>query len=296
VARGTQHRKRRPQSDARATQAVAAKPKVKHQSWEDQLFFSRLRVHAKWVFVFLALVFGLGFVLFGVGSGSSGIGDILQNAFQGGGSSGKSVGALQKEVREHPKNATAWHDLATKLQQDQRTDEAIDALTRYTALRPKDEAGLQELAGLYSRRADDFRTEAAVAQSQAQLAAPGSLFQPASTSPLGRAFQSQNALQNPIDYAVSSQANARASDAYSKLSGVETKAVAVYKKLIVLDPTDATRQIQLGEAAQNAGDTKTAIAAYRKFLKLAPDDPLAPTVKQQLKQLTAASTTSISAG
>ena len=109
MARGTQHRKRRPPPDARvATAAVKAKPKVKHASWEDELFFSRLRSHAKWVFVLLALAFALGFVFFGVGSGSTGISDVLQNFFKGTSSSGTSVGGAEKKTREHPKDAKAW--------------------------------------------------------------------------------------------------------------------------------------------------------------------------------------------
>jgi hypothetical protein len=55
------------------------------------MFFPKLRAQAKWMFVFLALVFGLGFVVFGVGSGvgGTGIGDLLQGG--GGGSSGRWV-------------------------------------------------------------------------------------------------------------------------------------------------------------------------------------------------------------
>ena len=44
---------------------------------ESQLFFTRIRRRAKWVFVFLAIVFVGSFVLFGVGSGSGGLGDLL---------------------------------------------------------------------------------------------------------------------------------------------------------------------------------------------------------------------------
>jgi tetratricopeptide (TPR) repeat protein len=296
VARGTQHRKRRPAADARSAKPVAEKPRVKHASWEDQLFFNRLRRHAKWMYILLVVVFAGGFVFLGVGSGSTGIGDILQNMFQRNGSSGGSLSSLQNNVREHPKDPTAWRKLATKLEQDQKTSEAIDALTRLTALRPRDEAALEELAGLYSRRADDFRNEAAVAQQEAALVAPGSLFQPPASTKLGQAYQDPNALQDPIANAATTQANTKASDAYSKLTNVEKQAVAVYKKLIVLNPDDATRQVQLGEAAQNAGDTKTAIAAYKKFLKLAPDDPLASAVKQQLKSLTGSSSTTVTAG
>ena len=49
------------------------------------MFFPRLRRQAKWVFVLLALVFAFGFVAFGVGSGSTGISDILRGNFFGGG-------------------------------------------------------------------------------------------------------------------------------------------------------------------------------------------------------------------
>ena len=48
------------------------------------MFFPRLRRRAKWVFLFLALSFGLGFVVFGVGTGISGtsLGDIFQDILQ----------------------------------------------------------------------------------------------------------------------------------------------------------------------------------------------------------------------
>ena len=48
VARGTQHRKRRPQANARvAARAAGPPPKPKRPAWEDQLFFARLRNHGK---------------------------------------------------------------------------------------------------------------------------------------------------------------------------------------------------------------------------------------------------------
>ena len=42
-----------------------------------------------------------------------------------------------------------------------------------------------------------------------------------------------------------------------------------------------------GVTAQSAGDSATALAAYKKFLKLSPNDPLTPQVKQQIKTLAA---------
>jgi Flp pilus assembly protein TadD len=292
VARGTQHIRKRPRADA---PRVAKRGRRKANTQESQLFFERLRGGAKWVFVFLALVFGLGFVLFGVGSGSSGIGDVLRNQFDFGGGGSTSVGELQKKTREHPSDAAAWRDLGSRLATDGRTDESIAAWERYTALRPKDDTGLRQLAGLLTTRARDLQTEAQLASYQAQAVA-GTPFQPAATSPLGKAYSDPAGLQDPVSQAVANLANEKASEAYSKLSGVQTKAIATYRKLIALDPTDPTLQIQLADASLNSGDQKTAVAAYKKFLKLAPDDPLAPAVKKQLKQLAAAASQPTSTG
>jgi CDP-diacylglycerol--glycerol-3-phosphate 3-phosphatidyltransferase len=69
VARGTQHRKRRTGANAR-TAAVAARPRRdKPPQWQEQLFFQRLRLHAKWAYVVLAVAFAATFALLGVGSG-----------------------------------------------------------------------------------------------------------------------------------------------------------------------------------------------------------------------------------
>ena len=298
MARGTQHRKRRPGADAGGSKAVAARPRSKAKappSWEDELFFNRLRRHAKWMYVLLVFVFAGGFVFLGVGSGG-GIGDALSSFFDQTRSTGPSTGDLREKVNDNPKDAQAWHELGTKLSQDQKTDEAIQALKRYTALRPNDEAGLQELAALYARRADDYGVEAQLAQAEAQLTAPGTAFQPPATSTFGRLYQDPKALQDPISTAATERANAKLTAAYEKLENVSKQAVVVYKRLIKLDPTDATRQIQLGEAAQNAGDTQTAITAYRRFLELAPDDQLAPAVRQQLQSLTAPAPTATASG
>ena len=75
MARGTQHRKRRPTANARVAQpshqaTATAKPKrVQHQKWEDQLFFARLRNHGKFLWYLLAAALIAAFVLLGVGSG-----------------------------------------------------------------------------------------------------------------------------------------------------------------------------------------------------------------------------------
>src|SRR2546428_11144670 len=87
---------------------------------EETMFFPKLRAHAKWVFVLLVFVFAGGFVFFGVGSGSTGIGDLLNGNFGGifgsGGSSGPSITKAQARVAKHPKDAAAYKALATAYQ------------------------------------------------------------------------------------------------------------------------------------------------------------------------------------
>jgi len=284
VARGTQHRKRRPQPNARVAAAPAKARRPKHQRWEDQLFFSRLRNHAKWVFGLLILVFAVGFVIFGVGSGSTGVSGVLQNFFSNSGSSGASASSLQKQADAHPNEPQPWRNLATKLESQGKLDDAIAALQHYTTLKPKDQNALQELAGLYLRRANEEEQVYADSQTRTSVLAPTYPATPPSTSDLGKALAS---LTNPIQSAVSGVIGTTGSGAYSALVQFEDSAVSTYQQLAKLSPTDAQTQLQLGQVAQAAGNAKVAIAAYTKFLKLAPDDPSAPTARKTLKQLKA---------
>ena len=126
MARGTQHRKQRPTPNARvANQPKAKSKKPKHDSWEDQLFFSRLRNHAKSVFVLLVVVFAFSFVLFGVGSGPSGISDALSNLFNGS-SSQRPFGVVGREEDAPRIRRTRgfWRELATALTQQERDEQA----------------------------------------------------------------------------------------------------------------------------------------------------------------------------
>jgi len=283
VARGTQHRKRRPPANAAVTLAAAKrKRKPKPPAWQEQLFFSRLKVHAKWVFVLLAFVFGIGFVVFGVGSGSTGISSAMQNLFNSSSSGGASISSLQKKTAANPKNAKAWRDIATTYEQKKRPDDAISALVQYSTLKPKDANALQELAGLYLSRAQAYQGSYSLDQAKSGVLAPTSVLRPSSGSKLGQAI---SGIQNPISSAVSTDTSTQTNSDYSKLLGYLSDRLGVYQKLAAFNPKDATTQFSLAQAAQTTGDTKTAIVAYRAFLRLAPQDSLAPTVRRTLKQL-----------
>jgi tetratricopeptide (TPR) repeat protein len=290
VARGTQHRKRRPAQNAR-TAAVAAHPrKQKPPQWQEELFFQRLRNHAKWAYVGLAIAFVLGFVLLGVGSGSTGISDMFQNAFNFGSSGGTSISSLQAKVAKHPNDASGWRDLATAYETKQRTQDAVGALEQYTALRPKDTSALSELASEDTTLAQSYATAYQNAQANASAADPSASLAPAANTPFGKIFSDPNGLKDPIGSVASSQAQSAAQTAYSNYQSTMQNAEKSLKKLAKLTPSDVTVQYQLGQAAQAAGDSKTAVAAYKKFLKMSPNDVDAPQVKQLLKQAQAQAT------
>ena len=258
--------------------AVAARPRASTApSIEDTMFFPRLRRHAKWMFVFLALVFALGFVVFGVGAGGTGIGDIFRD--QGGTSSGQSVSDAQKEAANRPSDPQAWRELSTALQTEGDTAGAIDALNRAIALRPKAPDAYRELAGLHLTRASEYQQQLQQAQVAAAFRAPGTAF-PSLTTKSGRAT-----LSDPLQNAVTTGVTDDVSTLYQQAAAEAAAAVDAYKRLARLQPDDPNVQLELAQAAQQVGDSTTAIAAYRKFLKLSPDDPNASVVQAQLKQL-----------
>src|SRR3954462_8534380 len=120
-------------------QAAARRPPPIEQT----MFFPRLRRQAKWVFVLLVFVFAGGFVFFGVGSGSTGLGDLLRGNFNVSGSNSSSTNssAVKRAVEKgqnHPKDPNAWNALATAYQTDGKTDDANKAYQHVLKLRPND--------------------------------------------------------------------------------------------------------------------------------------------------------------
>jgi tetratricopeptide (TPR) repeat protein len=243
------------------------------------MFFPRLRRQAKWMFVFLALVFGGGFVIFGVGSNlPSGLGDILQDvSFD----NRPSVGDARDRVRDNPGDPAAQLALADALQQNQRLDEAIAPLERYVKLRPRDEDALRELAGLYSSKANRLSDEANVAGLEYQIASTGQLVQPKLSGQAAQGFFQNGAIESAVVTATTERYTELIQDAQA----ASNKAKRTYQRIARLDRRDPQLQLLLASSAEQAGDVQTAIAAYERFLKLAPEDSSAPAVKRAIKDL-----------
>ncbi len=209
--------------------------------------------------------------------GGTGLGDILQGARS---SSGPSVDDARDKLRENPQSAAALLELASAFQRDGRADEAIQPLERYTKIRKHDEDGLRQLASLYVGKATRLRNQAAAAQAAGQIVASPTDFLPPATTPLGQALSTL-----PINQAIEQRTQEQVTKYYTRMQTAYGDAKRVYGRLAVLSPKDASLQLQLADAAVNSSDLAGGIAAYRRFLKLAPDDPSAPLVRQEIKRI-----------
>ena len=246
-----------------------------------QLFFSRMRRRAKPMYFILAVLFAITFAGLGVGTGSNSGLDQLFSGLNIFGSSGTSVSKAQKEVQKHPNDPKGFRDLATAYESKGDTPSAITALQQYVMLRPKSAAVISELAGLQLSQAQNYVTQYQAASQDQQLAAPSQSFRPTGT--LGTALGT-----DPIESAAASTASTATSDLYQKATLAYNGAISSYKSLTTLQPTNADAQFQLAQAAQTAGDTATAIAAYKAYVKLNPNSSTAAQVRQLIKQLSPA--------
>jgi cytochrome c-type biogenesis protein CcmH/NrfG len=247
------------------------------------MFFPRLRKQAKWMFIALAVVFAVGFVGFGVGSGSTGIGDLFSNGrifgLGGNGSSGgPSISKARKEIANHPGDPKGYKDLSDAYLAKNKNDEAIAPLEKYTELRPKDQDALRKLGGLYVAQAQSAQTAANDAQLANPIAVSGQLFQP--TGKLATALGS-----DPIQNALTTSVNSAVQEQETKVQSAAQNAVGVFKRITQVAPNDPQAWIELGQTAQSVGDSTTAISAYKRAIKLEPDSSNVPLLKQQIKTL-----------
>jgi tetratricopeptide (TPR) repeat protein len=243
------------------------------------MFFPKLRRNAKWVFLFLAIVFALGFVGFGVGAGGVGIGDVFRGT--AGASGVPSISDSEKRVSENPRDAAAFRDLATAHQAAGNTDDAIEALESFIALKPKNAAALVDLASLYLVKVDEAQQRANIANIRAAYLAPGAAV--AGVTQLGGSPLDPD----PISGAVDGQLSQIVKTELGEAQAAAAEAVDAYKRRATIEPQNALFQLELAQTAESAGDPTTAIAAYEKFLELEPDDPNAVDVQRRLKQLRA---------
>jgi len=281
MARGAAQARRKGAKSQPGTrkQAAARRPPTVEQT----MFFPRLRRQAKWVFLLLAVIFAGGFVFFGVGSGSTGLGDLLRGNFNIFGSNSSStnssaVKSALKKTQAHPKDPNAWNDLASAYQTDGKLTEANAALEHVLKLKPNDIGALQRVAGFYETKAQNKETEAQNLQAQAPLSLAGVLGV-SSASPIGQALSNDPTSQ---------QLTQKAQAAFTEANTAIQKDTDLYKRIAKLQPNDVNTQFHYAQLADITGDTAAALKAYKQVVKLAPTDPSAQQAKQRIAVLSLA--------
>lgn len=245
------------------------------------LFFMKLRRHAKWAYVALAVLFAITFAGLGVGSGSSGLDQLFSGLNIFGGGSGSSVSKALKEIDSRPNSPKGYRDLATAYEQKGDTNGAITALQSYTGIKKKDADAYAELGGLQLALAQDYVTQYQAAAAAQQAAAPSQPFLPTGT--LGTAIGT-----NRIEQAAAEQASGLTNDLYQKATAAYSQAVQSYQTVTKIHPNDANAQFQLANAAQSAGQYAVAVTALKTYLKLNPATTQRSQIESLIKQLSPA--------
>jgi len=298
MARASARGGRRPRPNARqrlaerqrlqsaAVTPEAPKKKVKKErSWEDQLLLGRMRRHMKWVFVLLAVFFALGFVVFGVGTGSGGgsLGDVLRDLFGKSKTNIPTLAEAQREVADHPNDPGALHDLAVAQRNARQYQAAAATLEKYVKLRPKDAAGLTLLAATYATEAATVQNEASALRSQGL----GSGFTSNACQFAGTTGFLNAACENRADEAQNTAFEDRANQASERATAIYAKQADVYSRLVQLTPGSADAYKLWAAAAGRANKRQEQIRAYEQLLQRFPTDPDAARIRALLKQLKA---------
>ncbi len=253
----------------------------------------RLRKHFKWVFALLAIVFALMFVVAGVGTGGPSIIDMLGNS---GGSSdtpaavpaNTAVKDALAKTKSAPDDPQSWLALAEAYVNTGAFTDVPAAAEKAAELAPTDAAVQGAIADVYLALAgaalQEAQTEYAAAQANSNLAGRPAV--PLSVIP----GQSNGATQ--FQTAQESISNTVMAAASAKVTPLQTEATDAYQAAVVaqtivteLEPTDPAAFFRLGQISSAANDSVVAIAAYKKFVKLAPNDPLTSKVKEEITRL-----------
>ncbi len=241
------------------------------------MFFPKLRRQAKWMFVFLALAFGIGFVAFGIGgTGGNGISDLFQRS--GSATGGPSVDDAQDKIADG--NRAAYKDLSEAYRAEGKTDEAIAAGESYLEARPKDYEFMRSLASDCEGKATALREEAAIVQEDLTATTGGTTFGLPQNTLLGRALG-----QGKIDQELTTAANQKLTEQYSGIQTAYARATELYQGAAKAEPTDVLLQLLLAQAAYQAQNVPVAVEAYARVVELAPDSAEAQQAKQQIRAL-----------
>ena len=173
--------------------------------------------------------------------------------------------------------ADAWRDLATALQQDGRSEEAIAAARALRRPRAEGCRGARDPRKPLPRpRRRPPRRSCAWRRRGRRAGQPRSVLRTSVGSPRS----GRHSGPNPVTDVLSGESNARVNDLYTRTTQAYQEAkLKVRNSLPTSSRKTRASRSSSRKAAENAGDYPSAIAAYKKFLTLAPDDPSAAAVE-----------------
>jgi cytochrome c-type biogenesis protein CcmH/NrfG len=252
----------------------------------------RLRRSGKWVFLALAIVFGFGFVFAGVGTGGGlSLADLIgQSQSSAPTTTAASASEVQK-AEAKAKGSTdpqAWLDYAQAAVAAGQLDAAKAAAVKAGELAPADAKVQGAVADVYLAVAGSAISKAQTLYADAQ--AKG-LVNGRSPVP-NQVIPGQVQAADPFQAAASSAASASSSDVMAKITPLQTQATDAYKAaaaaqavVVKVSPQDPAAWFRLAQFQTAASDTAGAVVSYGKFVELAPDDPLAQKVKDEIAAL-----------
>ena len=252
----------------------------------------RMRKNGKWVFLALAVVFGITFVFAGVGTSGPSLVDLIgQNNDSSPTTTAADSSAVQKAeaaTKASPEDPQVWIDLAQAEVAAGQLDKVPAAAKQAATLAPKDATVQAAIADVYLAQAAAALQKAQTMYAEAQ---GGGTVNGRSAVPQ-QVIPGQSSGATPFQTAQESIASAKFSDVSAKVSPLQTEASDAYKAAVEaqtivteLNADDPAAWFRLGQIATAANDTTGAIAAYERFIKLAPDDPLTSKVKDEIKRL-----------
>ncbi|MEZ5100368.1 MAG: hypothetical protein R3C15_11335 [Thermoleophilia bacterium] len=262
-----QRRQAKAQAARAETQKHAGR---KQESYEDTMFFPRLRKRAKPVFVLLAAAFAIGFVALGVGTGVSGssLGDVIRDVF-GGGTDQPSISDAQDKLEKDPNDIEALRELATAyVAAGQRTDAAA-TYERLVALAPTDAEALSQLAGLYARDVNEAFNRVGALQASSQ----NPFNDPAGSVPADSTGFVTAIMQDPIGAAINDQGQELVARETAKAQALARRAAVAFQRIALADPENPLNWQQLGQYAQAGALSDVAADAYLRALRLDPEGP-----------------------
>ena len=235
----------------------------------------------KWVFAFLAAAFAIGFVVFGVGTGGGGIGDVLDDLFgRNDPVQLQSVQEAKQRVAESPNDPEALLALASAYRATGQPRLQAETLERVVVIRPDDGQTLAQLGRAWFTAGDTATQQAGeTAQLRTTPITSDLCTFPGSSGLIGAVCD------DPVDQAMSSATSQRVQELLDEAKGLYGRAADSFEKLTVVKPDEATSWLFLASAAREAGDSDAQLAAYEEFLKRFPDDTNAPQIKEIVDQL-----------